>query len=156
MFDQIQHDIPQGSPQKGTVFIEDLKPGMARGVTKTITDADIEAFAALSLDDNPVHLCEDFAKTTIFGGRVAHGMLTAGLFSAIIGGQLPGQGAIYLGQSLKFLAPVRPGDEVRAEVRVSAINRENRRVTLECTAWVGEKAVLTGEAEVLAPSQTID
>ncbi len=140
----------------GTIFIEDMVEGQSRSVTKTIANADIEAFANLSMDRNPVHLDDDYAKSSIFGGRVAHGMLTAGLFSAIIGEQLPGHGAIYLGQSLRFLAPVRPGDEVCATVSVREIDREKRRVTLDCLATVGEKAVLKGEALVLAPSRDID
>lgn len=140
----------------GTIFIEDMIEGQSRSVTKAIANADIEAFANLSMDRNPVHLDDDYAKSSIFGGRVAHGMLTAGLFSAIIGEQLPGHGAIYLGQSLRFLAPVRPGDEVCATVTVREIDREKRRVTLDCLATVGEKAVLKGEALVLAPSRDID
>ncbi|MGF1502582.1 MAG: MaoC family dehydratase [Paracoccaceae bacterium] len=139
---------------RGTICIEDLEIGMARAVTKPIGDRDIELFAEVSTDHNPVHLSEDYARDTRFGGRIAHGMLTASLISAVIGEQLPGHGTIYLAQSLKFLAPVRPGDEVTAEVTVSAIDRSKRRVTLDCLCRVGDKAVLKGEAMVLAPSRT--
>ena len=85
---------------------------MTRSLSKLITDRDIELFAEVSTDRNPVHLDEQYAQDTIFEGRIAHGMLTAGLISAVIGEQLPGHGTVYLGQSLKFLAPVRPGDRV--------------------------------------------
>ncbi|TMV64749.1 MaoC family dehydratase, partial [Thioclava sp. BHET1] len=96
------------------------------------------------------------AKTTLFEGRIAHGMLTAGLISAVIGEQLPGHGTIYLSQTLKFMAPVRPGDEVRALVTVQAIDLARRRVTLDCRCLVGDTVVLKGEALVLAPSQKLD
>ena len=93
---------------RGTIVIEEMEIGMSRHLEKTVTDRDIELFAEVSTDRNPVHLDEDYALDTIFEGRIAHGMLTAGLISAVIGEQLPGHGAVYLGQSLKFLAPVRP------------------------------------------------
>lgn len=140
----------------GTICIEDLEIGMARSVSKSITDRDIEMFSQVSLDCNPVHLDEEYAQDTIFGGRVAHGMLTAGLLSAVIGEQLPGHGSVYLSQSLKFTAPVRPGDEVTAQVAVTAIDHSRRRVTLDCRCVVGDKVVLKGEAEVLAPSRKFD
>ncbi|MEL6198448.1 MAG: MaoC family dehydratase, partial [Pseudomonadota bacterium] len=97
-----------------TICIEDIEIGMCRSIRKTVTDHDIRIFAEVSTDRNPVHLDEDYAQETIFGGRVAHGMLTASLISAVIGEQLPGHGSVYLGQSLKFLAPVRPDEEVEA------------------------------------------
>lgn len=141
---------------RGTICIEDLEIGMARRVTKRIEDYDIRLFADVSTDRNPVHLDDDYARDTIFGGRIAHGMLTASLISAVIGEQLPGHGSVYLGQSLKFLAPVFPGDEVTAEVSVREIDHGRRRVTLDCVCRVGEKAVLKGEALVLAPSKKFD
>jgi 3-hydroxybutyryl-CoA dehydratase len=141
---------------RGTICIEDLEIGMSRSVSKTIEDYDIRLFADVSTDRNPVHLDDAYAQDTIFGGRVAHGMLTASLLSAVIGEQLPGHGSVYLGQSLKFLAPVFPGDTVIAEVTVAAIDHGRRRVTLDCLARVGEKAVLKGEAQVLAPSKKFD
>lgn len=151
MLDRPTHNLPIG-----TICIEDIEIGMTRGIGKTITDADIEMFATLSMDCNPVHLDEEYAQDTIFAGRVAHGMLTAGLFSAIIGEQLPGHGAVYLGQNLKFLAPVRPGDHVAATVTVRKIDHGRRRVTLDCAARVGDKVVLKGDALVLAPSRKFD
>jgi 3-hydroxybutyryl-CoA dehydratase len=140
----------------GTVCIEDIEIGMSRQLEKVVTDRDIELFAEVSTDRNPVHLDETYALDTIFEGRIAHGMLTAGLISAVIGEQLPGHGSVYLGQTLKFLAPVRPGDIVRASVTVLAIDHSRRRVTLETVASVGETTVLKGEALVLAPSRKFD
>ena len=141
---------------RGTICIEDLEIGMSRQVVKTIEDYDIRLFADISTDRNPVHLDEVYAQETIFGGRIAHGMLTASLISAVIGEQLPGHGTVYMGQTLKFLAPVRPGDEVTARVTVREIDYSKRRVTLDCVCLVGEKAVLKGEALVLAPSKKFD
>lgn len=141
---------------RGTICIEDLEIGMTRHLTKMVTDRDIELFAEVSTDRNPVHLDDDYARDTIFEGRIAHGMLTAGLISAVIGEQLPGHGTVYLGQSLKFMAPVRPGDLVRAEVTVLSIDHAKRRVTLETHCSVGKTVVLKGEAVVLAPSRKFD
>ena len=141
---------------RGTIVIEDLAIGMIRGLTKTITDHDISLFAEVSNDRNPVHLDDSYAQDTIFGGRIAHGMLTAGLISAVIGEQLPGHGTVYLGQTLKFLAPVRPGDRVTAEVEVTEIDYARRRVTLDTRCLVEGKNVLTGTATVLAPSGKFD
>lgn len=141
---------------RGTIVIEEMSIGMSRHLTKVVTDDDIKMFAEISTDHNPVHLDDDYARDTIFGGRIAHGMLTAGLISAVIGEQLPGHGTVYMGQSLKFLAPVRPGDAVRAEVTVTAIDHAKRRVTLDCRCQVGDRTVLKGEATVLAPSAKFD
>ena len=141
---------------RGTIVIEDLAIGMTRSLRKVVTDQDIEMFADISTDRNPVHLDDDYARDTIFAGRIAHGMLTAGLISAVIGEQLPGHGTVYLGQSLKFLAPVRPGDMVTAEVEVTAIDYAKRKVTMETRCLVDGKKVLTGEAVVLAPSAKFD
>ncbi|MGH1331227.1 MAG: MaoC family dehydratase [Paracoccaceae bacterium] len=141
---------------RGTICIEDIEIGMKRHLRKLITDEDIEMFAQVSTDRNPVHLDEAYAQDTIFEGRIAHGMLTAGLISAVIGEQLPGHGTVYMGQTLKFLAPVRPGDMVYAEVLVAAIDHAKRRVTLDCHCSVGDTVVLKGEALVMAPSRKFD
>ena len=117
---------------RGTICIEDIEIGMTRYLRKVITDEDIEMFAQVSTDRNPVHLDDAYAQDTIFEGRIAHGMLTAGLISAVIGEQLPGHGTVYMAQSLKFLAPVRPGDLVYAEVKVTNIEFDKRRVKLDC------------------------
>ena len=141
---------------RGTIVIEDLEVGMTRYLQKQVTDRDIALFAEVSTDRNPVHLDDDYARDTIFEGRIAHGMLTAGLISAVIGEQLPGHGTVYLGQTLKFMAPVRPGDTVRAEVTVDMIDHAKRRVTLATRCLVGDTVVLKGEAVVLAPSRKFD
>ncbi|MEE9387641.1 MAG: MaoC family dehydratase [Paracoccaceae bacterium] len=141
---------------RGTICIEELEIGMARSLRKQVTDRDIELFAEISTDHNPVHLDDEYARDTIFEGRIAHGMLTAGLISAVIGEQLPGHGTVYLGQTLKFLAPVRPGDMVFAQVEVREIDHSRRRVTLDCHCAVGDTVVLKGEALVLAPSRKFD
>ncbi|MDG1472017.1 MaoC/PaaZ C-terminal domain-containing protein [Pseudosulfitobacter sp. SM2401] len=141
---------------RGTICIEDIEMGMTRYLRKVVTDEDIEKFAEISTDHNPVHLDDDYANDTIFEGRIAHGMLTAGLISAVIGEQLPGHGTIYMGQSLKFLAPVRPGDLVYAEVKVTDIEFSKRRVKLDCHCSVDGKKVVIGEATVMAPSRKFD
>ena len=141
---------------RGTICIEDIEMGMTRYLQKVVTDKDIQMFAEVSTDHNPVHMDDDYAQDTIFQGRFAHGMLTAGLISAVIGEQLPGHGTVYMSQSLKFLKPVRPGDLVRAEVTVTDIIFDKRRVTLECKCEVDGKKVLVGEALVMAPSRKFD
>ena len=141
---------------RGTICIEDIEIGMTRHLRKVVTDRDIEMFAEVSTDHNPVHLDDDYANDTIFEGRIAHGMLTAGLISAVIGEQLPGHGTVYLGQSLKFLAPVRPGDLVTAQVEVVDIDLGRRRVQLDTYCSIDGKRVLAGEATVLAPSRKFD
>ena len=146
----------QNTIQTGTIYIEDLEIGMSHVVAKTIHDREIEMFAELSTDHNPVHLDDDYAKDSIFKGRIAHGMLSASLISAVIGEQLPGHGTIYLKQSLTFTAPVRPGDHVEATVTVLEIDHAKRRVTLDCKCRVGDTLVLKGDALVLAPSRKVD
>jgi len=138
---------------RGTIYIDELEVDMSRYLEKRIDDAEIHAFAVLSSDHNPVHMDEAYAKGTPFKGRIAHGMLAAGLISAVIGEQLPGHGTIYLEQSLKFTAPVRPGDMVRAEVTVHDIDIHSRKVGLDCVCTVGDTVVVTGKAMVLAQRQ---
>ena len=119
-------------------------------VTKTITDEDVAAYARITGDDNPLHLDECYAVTTRFGGRIVHGMLTASLFSTIVGKYLPGTGGIYLGQQVRFVRPVRLGDTITATAEVVAIREDKRILTLrtECTNQRGE-TVITGEATVM-------
>lgn len=149
-------DETRKAPPTGTIWIEDLTVGMERSLAKAIGDHEIILFAEASSDRNPVHLDDGYARDTPFQGRIAHGMLTASLISAVIGEQLPGHGTIYLRQDLRFLAPVRPGDEVTALVRVAAVDLGRRRVTLDCHCRVGDTVVLKGEALVLAPSRRLD
>jgi 3-hydroxybutyryl-CoA dehydratase len=140
----------------GTICIEDMEIGMIRSRRKHISDRDIALFAEVSTDHNPVHLDDGYARDTIFGGRIAHGMLTASLISAVVGEQLPGHGTVYLSQNLRFMAPVRPGDVLEAFVKVVAIDHAKRRVTLETHCTVGNTVVLKGDALVLAPSRKFD
>jgi 3-hydroxybutyryl-CoA dehydratase len=135
------------------VCFEDLKVGMSASTGKTITEADIEKFAEVSTDTNPVHMSEEAAAATPFHHRIAHGMLSAGLISAVLGNRLPGPGTIYLGQSLRFRAPVRIGDTVTATAEVTALDTARKRATLKTTCKVGEKVVIDGEALVMPPSR---
>lgn len=132
--------------------IEDLQPGMTASFAKTVTEADILMFAGVSCDINAVHLNEEYAKTTPFGGRIAHGMLTAGFISAVLANKLPGPGTIYLGQTLKFKAPVRIGDTVTATVTVREVIVAKKRVILDAVCTVGGKVVLEGESTMLCTS----
>ena len=127
-----------------------IKPGDTASLSKTITDHDLRAFAEVSGDHNPLHLDEQFAHQTRFGRRIAHGMLSASLISAVIANELPGQGSIYLGQSLQFVAPVFPGDTVEARVTVTGIREDKQIVKLDtvCTNQRNE-VVIKGEATVL-------
>ena len=127
-----------------------FKTGDTASISKTITDNDIQKFADASGDHNPLHLDDEFAKSTRFGRRIAHGMLSASLISAVIANQLPGQGSIYLGQTLKFVAPVFPGDTITARVTVISIRDDKPVMKLEtvCSNQHGE-VVIKGEATVL-------
>jgi 3-hydroxybutyryl-CoA dehydratase len=122
---------------------------------RLVTGADIDTFAAVTGDDNPVHLDEAYAAGTPFGGRVAHGMLSAGYISAVIGSKLPGPGAIYVSQSLRFRRPVRIGDTVTARVEVTAIDAARGRVTFRTLCLVDGKPVVEGEAEIRVPRRPV-
>jgi 3-hydroxybutyryl-CoA dehydratase len=128
--------------------------GDSAEMTKTIEQADIEAFADLTGDHNPVHVDEEFARTTRFGRRIAHGMLTASLISAVLANKLPGEGSVYLGQTLQFVAPVFPGDTVTARVTVKEVREGKPIVKLE-TVCVNQRdeLVLRGEATVLVSAR---
>jgi len=128
-----------------------MKVGDSAEITKTIEQSDIDAFANVTGDHNPVHVDEEFAKTTRFGRRIAHGMLTASLISAVLANKLPGEGSVYLGQTLQFVAPVFPGDEITARVTVKEIREDKPIVKLE-TVCVNqrEEVVVRGEATVLS------
>jgi 3-hydroxybutyryl-CoA dehydratase len=135
------------------IFFEDLKVGQTASLAKTITEADILLFSAVSMDTNSAHLDEEASKKTQFGGRIAHGMLSAGLISAVLGTRLPGPGTIYMGQTLRFKAPVRIGDTVTATAEVKELNAEKKRAVLITTCTVAGKVVIDGEATVLVPSR---
>jgi 3-hydroxybutyryl-CoA dehydratase len=128
-----------------------LAIGQSRERVFRVDDAAIEAFGEASGDRNPIHFDERAGAASRFGGRVAHGMLTASFISSLIGNELPGPGAIYLSQQLSFRAPVRPGDDVRCRVEVTAWDPDRRRATLATRAWVDETLVVDGEARVIAP-----
>ena len=132
--------------------IEDIKVGMAASFAKTVTEADIILFAGASGDNNAIHINEEFARGTPFGGRIAHGFLTASVISAAIANRLPGPGTVYVSQQLNFRAPVRPGDTVRADVVVKEMIQDRRRVVLETVCRVGETIVIEGEAVVKVTS----
>ena len=136
----------------GGYDIEDLRPGMHATYSKTINEADIVLFAGVSGDNNAVHTNEEFAQTTPFGGRIAHGFLTASVISAAVANRLPGPGTVYLGQQLKFRAPVRPGDTVHATVTVLSVDEAKARAVLSTVCRVGDKVVIEGEATVMTTS----
>ena len=132
---------------------EDLRVGQTATLSKTITEADILMYSAVSLDTNPIHLDEEVASHSRFGGRIAHGMLSAGLISALLGTRLPGPGTIYMRQSLTFKAPVRIGHTVRAIVEVTDLNLPRKSVTLRTRCLVKEDVVIDGEAVVMVPAR---
>jgi len=134
-------------------FFEDLEQGMSAIFSRTVSEADILMFAGVSGDTNPVHLDAEYAASTMFGGRIAHGMLSAGFISAVFGTRMPGPGCIYLSQSLKFKAPVKIGDTVVAKVTVTELKPAKRRAVFSTVCTVGETVVLDGEAELMVPAR---
>lgn len=130
-------------------YLEDLSVGMSASFAKTVTEADIVNFAGVSGDTNPVHLNQDFAAATMFEGRIAHGMLSAGFISTVFGTRLPGPGCIYLSQDLRFKAPVKIGDTVTATVTIREIVQEKARIVFDTVCKVGDKAVVEGEAKLM-------
>lgn len=140
------------NPQNG-YDVEDIAVGMSAETAKTISEADIVLFSAVSTDVNAIHLDDEYARSTPFGGRIAHGMISASLISAVLGNRLPGPGVIYMSQSLRFRAPVRIGDTVRAKVTVKQVIVDKCRVVLDAVCTVGDKVVIDGEAMVMATSR---
>jgi 3-hydroxybutyryl-CoA dehydratase len=136
------------------LYLEDLTVGMQAMFGKTVTEADIMTFAGVSGDTNPIHLHDGFARSTKFGQRIAHGMLSASFISAVIGTKLPGPGSVYVAQTLTFKAPVSIGDTVTAIVSIADINHERRRVTLTTQCFKGDEIVVDGEAIVSVPRRT--
>ena len=135
-------------------FFEDLSLGMEAGIARTVKAPDIDDFARVSGDVNPVHLDEAYAATTPFKQRIAQGILTASYISAVFGTKLPGPGAIYISQTLNFKAPVLIGAEVITTVKITDLIPEKRRATFHCLCKVGDKTVLEGEAVLMVPSRT--
>ena len=134
-----------------TLDLEDLSVGMTATYSKTVKASDVVGFAEVTGDRNPIHLSEHFAAKTPFKGRIVHGLYTAGLISAVIGTRLPGPGAIYISQTLKFLAPVKIGDTVDATVEVTELNEKRQRAILSCRCDVDGTRVLEGEAIIKVP-----
>lgn len=135
-------------------FFEDLYIGQSASYSRTVTRDDISGFADISGDINPLHLDEDYAAQTFFKGCIAHGMLSASFISTVFGTQLPGPGAIYISQNLRFLSPVRAGDTVLTRVTVKELIAEKTRAVFECECLVGGRHVITGEAVLIVPRRT--
>jgi len=131
--------------------IEEIKEGMEVSYSQTISDADVKAFAGISGDRNPVHMNEEYAENSRFKKRIAHGMLSASYFSALFGTKIPGEGCVYVAQSLQFKRPVYLGDNVIATVSVTKVDLEKRRVFFRTTCKVKNKIVIDGEAELYIP-----
>jgi 3-hydroxybutyryl-CoA dehydratase len=142
--------VKNGDARHG-YFFEELSIGMSASHVKKINSDDVQLFADLSGDDNPIHLCDDFASRSVFKERIAHGILTASLLSTVIGTKLPGPGCIYVSQSLNFRAPVKIGDEVVATARITELFDDRNRVIFTCDCAVNGKTVLDGEAVILVP-----
>lgn len=133
------------------VYFEDLSVGEEASLSNTVTEADINAFAEVSGDRNPVHVDAEYAATTMFKERIAHGMLSAAYISAVFGMKLPGPGAIYISQTMNFKAPVKIGDTVVTTVRVIDLAPEKKRARFSCVCTVDGKPVVEGEAELMVP-----
>ena len=137
------------------LYFEDLEVGMTAVYARTITDADIVMFSGISGDTNPLHLAANFADGTMFEGRIAHGMLTAGFISAVIGTKLPGPGCIYMSQTLRWNAPVRAGESVLTRATIKSLDPEKSRAVMETVCMVGDEVVIEGEALVKVPTRAV-
>jgi 3-hydroxybutyryl-CoA dehydratase len=136
-----------------TLYFEDLSVGMTERLSKTVSSSDVVGFAEVTGDRNPIHLSEHFAAKTAFGTRIAHGLYTASLISAVLGTRLPGPGAVYISQTLNFRAPVKIGDTVEVCVTVIELEAKKFRARLACACSVDDATVLDGEALVKVPSR---
>ncbi len=136
-----------------TVYFEDMQLGQQASYTRTLTDADVVLYAGITGDNNPIHLNADYAASTRFGGRICHGMMTAGFISTVLGTELPGVGTIYVSQQVRFKAPVRVGDTLSAVVTITALDPVKHRVTFQTQCLVAGQVVVDGEAVVIAPSR---
>lgn len=134
-------------------YFEDLKPGMSESFSKTLGERDVTLFGELSGDMNPVHFDEAYARTTIFKGRIVHGMLYLSFVSTVLGMKMPGPGTIFVSQTTRFKAPVRIGDTVTAICTVREFPPEKRRVIFDCVCKVKDTVVMEGEATVIAPAR---
>src|SRR5690348_3376843 len=143
---------PQAILPLRMLYFEDLAVGLTEVLRKTIDSSDVVGFAEVTGDRNPIHLAQHFAAKTPFKTRIAHGLYTASLISAVLGTRLPGPGAVYISQTLNFRAPVRIGDTVHVQVEVVELIPDRHRARLACTCRVGEEVVLDGEALIKVPS----
>ncbi|MFV3074289.1 MaoC family dehydratase [Niveispirillum fermenti] len=136
-------------------YFEDMFIGMKGVYARTITETDIVMFAGISGDTNPMHLNEEYARATPFGGRIAHGMLSACFITTVLGTRLPGPGCIYMSQNLRFRSPVRIGETVTTTVTVTGLVPDKRRVLLSTNCTVGDRIVIDGDAMVMVPARAI-
>jgi acyl dehydratase len=135
---------------------DEILLGDSASLSRTVSEADILLFAALSGDVNPAHLDHDYATSSMFGGVIVHGIFSGALISTVLGVKLPGPGTIYLGQSLRFLRPVKPGDQLSVSVTVREKHDDKKRLVLDCLCINQDgKTVVKGEAEVIAPTEKI-
>ncbi|SEG02678.1 MaoC family dehydratase [Marinobacterium lutimaris] len=136
-------------------YLEDLEVGMSASFAKTISESDVYLFAGISGDNNPMHVNEEYASQTPFGGRIVHGMFSAALISTVAGTRLPGPGCIYVDQQIKFRAPVHIGDTARASITVTEINERRARIICRTDVHVGDKLVATGEATFMVDRRPV-
>lgn len=134
-------------------YFEDLAVGKTDEFYKVISELDIQVFADITGDVNPVHLNHEFASATMFKGCIAHGMLTASYISTVIGTRMPGPGCIYVSQNLKFKAPVRAGDTVKAVCTITEMNEKRKFVEIQTQCFVDDKMVVDGNATIMVPSR---
>lgn len=155
MASRVYSGTKKGSVSLPGLFFEDLHLDQSAQIARTVSAADVEAFAAVSGDDNPLHLDEAYAQTTPFKRRIAHGMLTGAYISAVLGSRLPGPGAVYVSQSLRFRRPVGLGDEVTTTVTVRELDPRRGHATFTTVCTVAGKTVADGEAVVLVPKRGV-
>ncbi len=134
-----------------TYYLDQLTPGLTQSASRTVSERDVELFAEATGDRNPVHFDEAFARKTVFRGRVAHGALSIGFISAVIGTQLPGYGTILTSATISFKGPVRIGETVTTTITVQAV--EGREAVLDCVCKVGDREVIESRVRVLAPKR---
>ncbi|GLK53765.1 MaoC family dehydratase [Maricaulis virginensis] len=131
------------------IALEEMEIGQSAEAVRTVTEADLDMFAKVSGDYNPVHMDEEFARATPFRGRIAHGALVASYISGVLGNELPGPGAIFLGLNMRFFHPVRIGDEVTTRVSVKSVDLKARKAVMECVCQVKGNVTMQAEAEVM-------
>ena len=131
------------------IALEEMEIGQSAEAVRTVTEEDLDLFAKVSGDYNPVHMDEEFARATPFRGRIAHGALVASFISGVLGNQLPGPGAIFLGLNMRFFLPTRIGDEVTTRVTVKSVDLKSRKAIMLCICTVGDKTTMEAEAEVM-------